>query len=98
MGQAIYAPLGDVSEETAAARREALARQVRMDAAGKRLTTIGVEVREHGGSWSLAVPELPGVDARATRRQDIEPAARAAIAAALQVPYHFFELHMRFRD
>src|SRR2546427_10759190 len=67
-------PCGDVSGETAAARREALARQVRLDSAAKRLTIIVVEVREHGGSWSLGVPELPGVDARATRRQDIEPA------------------------
>jgi hypothetical protein len=89
---------GDVSEEAAEARREALARQVRLDAAARRLTTIVVDVREHGGSWSIGVPELPGVDARATRRQDIEPAARAVIAAALHVPYHFFQLHMRFRD
>ena len=87
---------GDVSEE-AAARREALARQVREGAAAKMLTTIVVEVMEHGGSWTVGVPEIPGVEARATRRQDIEPAARAAVARALQVPYHFFDLHMRFR-
>ena len=88
---------GDVSEE-AAARRDALARQVRLDAAAKRLTTIVVEVREHGGSWTLGVPDVPGLEARATRRQEIEPAARAAIAAALHVPQHFFELHLHFRD
>ena len=88
---------GDVSEE-AAGRRDALTRQVRLDAAAKRLTTIIVEVREYGGSWSLGVPDVPGLEARATRRQDIEPAARAAIATALRVPQHYFELHLRFRD
>jgi hypothetical protein len=88
---------GDVSEE-AAGRRDALASQVRLDAAAKRLTTIVVEVREYGGSWSLGVPDVPGLEARATRRQDIEPAARAAIATALRVPQHYFELHLRFRD
>ena len=86
-----------VSEE-AAAHREALARQVRLDAAARRLTTIVVEVKEHGGSWTLGVPDIPGLQARATRRQEIEPAARAAIASALHVPQHYFELHMRFRD
>jgi hypothetical protein len=93
----IYARSGDVSEE-AADRRDAFARQVRLDAAAKRLTTIVVEVREHGGSWSLGVPDVPGLEARATRRQEIEPVARAAIAGALRVPQHFFELHLRFRD
>jgi hypothetical protein len=88
---------GDVSEE-AAARREALAQRVRLDAAAKRLTTIVVEVREHGGSWTIGVPDIPGLQARATRRQDIESAGRAAIATALHVPQHFFQLHMRFRD
>jgi hypothetical protein len=88
---------GDVSEE-AAGRREVLARQVRLGAAAKNFPTFVIEVREHGGSWTLGVPDIPGVETRASRRQDIEPAARAAIAAALQVPYHFFKLHMRFRD
>ena len=86
-----------VSEE-AGAGREALARQVRQGAAYKRLTTIVVEVRERGGSWSLDVPGIPGLEARASRRKDIEPAARAAVASALRVPQHFFELHMRFPD
>ncbi|MDQ6921648.1 MAG: hypothetical protein M3170_08625 [Candidatus Dormibacteraeota bacterium] len=84
--------------EEAAARRDALARQVRLDAAAKSVTTIVVEVREHGGSWTVGVPDIPGLEARATRRQEIEPAARAAIAAALRVPQHYFELHLRFRD
>jgi hypothetical protein len=87
---------GDVSEE-AAERREALARQVRLDAAAKKPTTISVEIREHSGSWTVAAPAIPGLEARATRRQDIEPAARAAVAAALQVPPYFFNLHLRFR-
>jgi hypothetical protein len=85
-----------VSED--AARREALARQVRQDAAARKRTTIVVEVRERSGYWMLGAPDIPGLEARATRRQDIEPAARAAVAAALQVPNYHFDLHMRFRD
>jgi hypothetical protein len=93
----MLAPRGDVSEE-AAARREALAGRVRQDAAARKRTTILVEVRERSGHWTIGSPEIPGLEARATRRQDIEPAARAAVAAALQVPNHYFDLHMRFRD
>jgi predicted RNase H-like HicB family nuclease len=80
-----------------AAYRAALARQVRDDAAERNPTTFLVEVEEHGGFWTLSVPQIPGVRARADSRQEITPAATAAIAAALEVPRHFFELHFRFR-
>lgn len=80
-----------------AAYRAALARQVRKDAAARTPTTFLVEVEEHGGFWVLSVPQIPGVRARADNRQEITQAATAAVAAALEVPYHFFELHFRFR-
>jgi hypothetical protein len=80
-----------------AAYRAALARQVRKDAAARTPTTFLVEVVEQGGYWILSVPQIPGVRARADNRQEITQAATAVIAAALEVPYHFFELHFRFR-
>jgi hypothetical protein len=79
-----------------AADRSNLAGRVRQAAAAKKPMTLLVEVREQSGSWSMRVPEISGVEARAGRRQDIEPASRAAIAAALEVPYHYFEVHIRF--
>jgi hypothetical protein len=79
-----------------AADRSTLAGRVRQAALARKPMTLQVEVREQSGSWSMRVPEITGVEARAGRRQDIEPAARAAIAAALEVPYHYFEVHIRF--
>jgi hypothetical protein len=80
-----------------AADRSTLAARVRQAAAARKPMTLMVEVQEHSGSWSMSVPEIPGLQARAGRRQDIEPAARAAIVAALEVPYHYFDVHIRFR-
>ena len=80
-----------------AAYRAALARQVREDAATRNPTTFLVEVEERGDFWILSVPKIPGLRVRADNRQEITPAATAAIAAALEVPHHFFELHFRFR-
>ncbi len=77
--------------------RGALARQVRQDAAAKNFTTFLVEVEEYGGSWTLSVPDIPGIRVQANKRQDITPAATAAIAVALEVPQHLFQLHFRFR-
>jgi hypothetical protein len=81
-----------------AAYRAALARQVREDAAARSPTTFLVEVEEHGGYWVLSVPKIPGIRVRAGSRQEITPAATAAIAAALEVPHHFFALHFHFRS
>ncbi|MBJ7596882.1 MAG: hypothetical protein JF888_09895 [Candidatus Dormibacteraeota bacterium] len=80
------------------AYREALERQVRQGVARKNLTTFLIEVQPRHGSWIISVPEIPGLQCRAEKRQDIQPTARAAIAAALRVPQHFFELHIRLWD
>ena len=80
-----------------AVHRAAIARQVRQDAAAKNLTTFMIEVEEYGGFWAMTVPDLPGIRVRAHKRQDISPAATAAIAAALEVPKHLFRLHFHFR-
>jgi hypothetical protein len=75
-----------------------LALQVRQGAAARQVKTFLVEVKEWTGWWELRVPELPRLQLRADRRQDIQPVARESIAAALRVPQHMFELHVRFRD
>lgn len=77
--------------------REALARQVRQSAAAREMMTFLVEVEEQTSSWRLSVPDIPGVEARARRRQEIEPAAMSAIASALAVPQRLFRVHLRFR-
>ena len=92
----IYAsPGGDLVEE--AAYREALARQVRQSASAGETMIFQVEVEEQSSSWRLTVPDIPGVEARARKRQEIEPAATTAIAAALAVPQRYFRVHLRFR-
>lgn len=70
--------------EEAEAYRAALARQVRHDAAAKNFTTFMVEVREQSGSWLLSVPDIPGLQERVHKRQDITPGATGAIASALE--------------
>jgi hypothetical protein len=84
--------------EEAAADRAALARQVRDGAASKNFRTFLVEVEEQDSSWSVRVPEIPGVQAQVNKRSGISPAATAAIASALEAPYHFFHVHIRFRS
>ena len=80
-----------------AAYREALARQVRQSASARETMTFLVEVEEQSSSWRLSVPDIPGVETRAFRRQEIEATAITAIASALAVPQRFFRVHLRFR-
>ena len=86
---------GDQVEE--AAYREALGRQVRESAAARDAITFLVEVEEQSSSWRLTVPEIPGLEARARKRQEIELSALSAIATALAVPQRLFRVHLRFR-
>jgi hypothetical protein len=72
--------------EVEATYRAALAREVRHDAAARNFTTFVVEVEEQGDSWSLSVPDIPGIQARVNKRQDISPAATASIASAWRFP------------
>jgi hypothetical protein len=44
----------------------------------------------------MTVPDIPGIQVRTDKRQDITPTVTAAIAAALEVPKAFFKLHFRF--
>jgi hypothetical protein len=48
--------------------------------------TYAVDVRRSGRWWAIAVPELRGVFSQARRLADVEPMARGAIAAVLDVP------------
>jgi hypothetical protein len=57
--------------------------------------TLEVVVLERHGWWRMSVPALPCIQADANRRSEIEPAARQAIARALEVPGHMFDLHLR---
>jgi hypothetical protein len=57
--------------------------------------TLEVVVLERHGWWRMSVPALPCIRADANRRSEIEPAARQAIATALEVPGHMFDLHLR---
>jgi hypothetical protein len=77
------------------ARRAALAREVRESAAGGHRMTIEVSVLERHGWWRMNVSALPCIHTDANSRSEIEPAVRQAIATALQVPGHMFDLHFR---
>jgi hypothetical protein len=77
------------------ARRAALAREVRESAAAGHRMTLEVSVLERHGWWRMSVSALPCIQTDANRRSEIEPAVRQAIAAALQVPGHMFDLHFR---
>jgi predicted RNase H-like HicB family nuclease len=54
-----------------------------------------VEVRRSGRWWAIAVPELKGVFSQARRLVDVEPMARDAISAVLDVSPRSFDITMR---
>jgi hypothetical protein len=78
--------------------RAALERLVREGAATGRRKTFVAVVQEGQGNWLISVPDLPGARCRVAKRSEMESAARALIASELQVPAHFFDLHLRFED
>jgi hypothetical protein len=80
------------------ARRAALARELRQRTATGQRRTFQVQVQEGQGWWRITVPELPWIQTGAHKRSDIGPAARNAIASALQVPPYFFDLHFHIED
>jgi hypothetical protein len=43
------------------------------------------------------LPDIPGIEVRTNKRQDITPIGTASVAAALEVPQNLFKLHFRFR-
>lgn len=57
--------------------------------------TYTVEVRRSGRWWAIEVPELRGVFSQARRLADVEPMARDAIAAVLDVPPRSFRVQVR---
>jgi hypothetical protein len=76
--------------------RAALERLVREGKAAGQRKTFVAKVDEAQGNWLITVPDIPGVQGRVGKRSEIESAARALIASALEVPPHFFDLHLRF--
>lgn len=78
--------------------RAALERLIRQGVATGQLKTIVVEVRERHGRWLISIPDVAGVQASARQRNEIQTVARALVASTLQVPAHFFDLHLRFPD
>ena len=57
--------------------------------------TYTVEVRRSGRWWAIEVPELRGVFSQARRLADVEPMARDAIAAVLDVSPRSFDITVR---
>jgi predicted RNase H-like HicB family nuclease len=57
--------------------------------------TYVVEVKRSGRWWAIEVPELRGVLSQARRLADVEPMARDAIAAVLDVSPRSFNVVLR---
>ena len=57
--------------------------------------TYTVEARRSGRWWAIAVRDLPGVFSQARRLADVEPMARDAIAAVLDVAPRSFGIVIR---
>jgi len=57
--------------------------------------TYMVEARRSGRWWAIAVPDLPGIFSQARRLADVEPMARDAIAAVLDVAPRSFGIVIR---
>ncbi|MGH2381389.1 MAG: type II toxin-antitoxin system HicB family antitoxin [Candidatus Limnocylindria bacterium] len=57
--------------------------------------TYVVEIRRSGRWWAIDVPELRGVFSQARRLADVEPMARDAIAAVLDVSPRSFNVVLR---
>ncbi len=73
-----------------------LAQEVRRLKASGKPRTFVVNVDEHHGWFSLTVPDIAGKSVNAESRRDIEPTARRAIAAALEVPPDYFDVLLKF--
>lgn len=57
--------------------------------------TYVVDAQRSGRWWAISVPALKGVFSQARRLADVEPMARDAIAAVLDVPPRSFDLVVR---
>lgn len=57
--------------------------------------TYAVDVRRSGRWWAIAVPDLRGVFSQARRLADVEPMARDAISAVLDVNPRSFDVVLR---
>lgn len=65
-----------------------------LDYSGMKRTYVA-EARRSGRWWAITVPEVPGAFSQARRLADVEPMARDAIAAVLNVPVSQVKVDVR---